>query len=288
MIRSDLRKLEETREVSIELGLISEADGSAEVQAARPVESITKPGTKVVASVSGPTQPRFSRHELYDRASIDFQLDIAVPGVTATSWSTADLYTRKKCLIKFLRNVLTPCIRLEDFPRMLIVFNVFVSSSDGAEMGMTLNTCLLALLDASIPLHYIPCAASLCSSISPSVPVSIATTSTMAKNETEITQILLDPTREEEENSRSVYTIVYCFGSTGSIRNSSGEMDITTSNSDTCTGNTSLNQSAVIACECSGRFAQADLPTIFQLADKAAQAHYQSIRHVIEAKLDIR
>ena len=140
--RLDLRSPLATRDMSADLGLVSECDGSTEVCQGK---------TRIIATVSGPSLAKYSRHEKHDRATLDIEVSVAAPD---RENSDATLF-EKKCE-KFLVDSLINCIPLINFPRMVISIKVIVVENDGGAMSVALNACSLALLDASLTMKYVP------------------------------------------------------------------------------------------------------------------------------------
>lgn len=180
MVRKDLREGGELRVCSVELGLVGEADGSA---------AVSMGDTRVVASLVGPTQPRYGRHELYNQASIEIEINLPNKSVV----DGADVNQQKRKYEKFLKEGISGCVDLSKYPRMLILFSVLIINNDGALMSVALNACVLALLDAGVPMHYAP---------------SAVTISAFSQNSETKKYLLLDPTQEEEKDSLANSTIV--------------------------------------------------------------------------------
>lgn len=176
-MRKDLRTSTQSRPFAVELGPILEADGSVQ---------ISMGNTKIIASVIGPTQPRFGRHEVFDRATID--VDVELPSNSGIGG--LDMMQQKRKCEAFLKESLATCIEVQRFPRMLILFKVLVVSNDGSMLSVALNGCILSLLDAGLPMNCVPNAVSLCSV-------------TDAQN---AITLLLDPSAEEERSSTASYT----------------------------------------------------------------------------------
>ena len=171
------------RTAAAQVGTIKEATGSARFESGQ---------TIVLASVYGPSQPRYSRHEEYDRATLDVTFNLAaMPNVTNAGWggleedgadddsgdlgvgvgnaagivgsmvastTSAELVRREREGVRILTQALLPCIDVKACPRTLIVIKVCVLRNDGAAMSAAINACSLALLNAGIPLLYFPMA----------------------------------------------------------------------------------------------------------------------------------
>jgi exosome complex component RRP41 len=190
MLRRDLRNPGDLRPFSVELGLISEADGSA---------AVSFGNTKVVASLVGPAQPKYGRHELYDRAAIEFDIQITAKTIVEGS----DVMQQKKRYEQFLKDALEGCIDATKFPRTLILFNVLMVNNDGSLLEAAVNACVLAVLDAGLPMLFVPTAIAI---------------SSFGAQSTE-TSLLVDPTLAEETDSSANCTIVLRVSS-GSDRSS--------------------------------------------------------------------
>ena len=245
MIRKDLRSATQSRPLSIELGLITEADGSARVEMGN---------TKVVASVTGPTQPRYSRHELHDRACIDVEVDLSVKHN-----DTTDISQQKKKCEKYLKESLQSCIELHRFPRMLILFSVLVVNNDGAMLSVALNACVLALLDAGLPMNSVPNSISLCS---------------MGIQNNDV-EIILDPSVEEEDSALAnyVFTLVPAANTGANSSTNSNVRNVTATN---C---------GIVCSGCSGSITSANLQESLVVATQASMAVAATMRRCMEAKL---
>ena len=232
MLRKDLRSPLQSRALSSELGVVLEADGSAQ---------ITMGSSKIVASVVGPTQPKYGRHELFDRASIDVEVELS----SSVANNGMDKLQQKKNCESFLKESLSTCIELQQFPRLLILFKVLVVSNDGSMFAVALNTCILALLDAGLPMKFVPNAVSLCS-----------------KNTA--TELFLDPSLEEESEAAANYTFTIKPVPVNNTENVEGE---------------------IIVSNCAGSFSMDNLNIAISAAMEASQVAQAMMRSVVEAKV---
>ena len=161
------------RRVAAQVGLIKEATGSARFESGQ---------TIVLASVYGPSQPRYSRHEEYDRATLEVNYNLAtlpsvsisggtggngedgsggesgVIGSMVSLTTSAELVRAEREGVRILKQSLLSCIDVKACPRTLIVINVCVLRNDGATLSAAINACSLALLNASLPLLFFPMA----------------------------------------------------------------------------------------------------------------------------------
>ena len=249
MLRKDLRSSTQSRPLSVELGLATEADGSAQV---------IMGNTRVVASVTGPTQPRYGRHELYDRACIEVDIDISAK---TTHDGTEVMQQKRKCE-KFIKDSLQNCIMVEKFPRMLILLNVLVVSNDGSMLSVALNACVLAVLDAGLPMYCVPNAVSLCS---------FGSSSARADNESN--EIVLDPTAEEECNAEANFTFTLSSSASTNSASQNSNSSITS------------NEKGIAVTDISGRFTSADLRSAAEVALQTSAAITTTMRKFMESKL---
>jgi ribonuclease PH len=174
--RNDLRTPYEMRPISVDYDISLESEGSVKVTLGK---------TCVIALVSGPSQPRYSRHEEFDRATLE--IDVRY-GSKSSNIETKIQSERK--ISEFIFNTFTSTINLKQYPRKLILFKVSIIRDDGAVAAACVLACAFALLESGISLSHIP------------IPVSAAV-------HEQQDQILLDPSAEEELSSKSLHTIVF-------------------------------------------------------------------------------
>jgi ribonuclease PH len=243
-MRSDFRSTHETRPISAKLGVITETDGSAE---------ITQGNSKAIASVVGPTQARYSRHELYNQTSVEIDVDIA----GRSSESTDSKVIANKCQ-KFIKDTIMDCLDVDQFPRLIILIKVLVVADDGSYLSVALNATILALLDASIPMKKIPNAISVCLSNS---------TDTQGK------ALFLDPNLLEESQSDARFTfgIVPVAGTTVEAA-SAGEKE--------------GDEAVILVNESVGVFTIAQWSEAAEIAKKTSKALDLTIRDLIFSKFN--
>ena len=170
MPRPDFRDDHQLRPLACVLGEISEATGSC---------TFSHGHTEATATVYGPSQPKYTRHERFDSACLEVTFSVLGSGS-----GTARV---ERSAAKFLRQALTGAVVLTDHPRMLIAVKVCVVRDDGAMLSVALNAAALALLDAGIGMRYVPNAVTICSSRSSS------------------SALVLDPTAAEEDGAAALY-----------------------------------------------------------------------------------
>lgn len=169
MIRKDLRSSHETRQISVNLGGVMEVDGAAQ---------FSQGNTSVLATVTGPAQPKYSRHEHHEKCKIEVDVNMA---------TEESITANEKVLAEFLKRALNACVLLTAFPRLLIAVKVLVTRNDGSVLSTALNACMMACLDAGIPMKTFATCVEL----------------TLLQRE-----VLLDPTSEEEQESTGNITVV--------------------------------------------------------------------------------
>jgi len=194
MIRQDLRNNHQYRELCSELGLISEADGSCKFSTGR---------TVVQVSIYGPNQPKYSRHEEYDKLTVEIEFN----DPTTNKLPDASLQ-------KFIMTCLNKAICLSNFPRMVLLVKVYIIFNGGSLLSTVLHACNLALIDAGVPLNFLmvrnPYISILFSSVCYYQVCISGIISPDARHD-----ILLDPTSEEEKSAEARFNIAY-----GQISNS--------------------------------------------------------------------
>lgn len=177
--RLDGRLYNQIRPYSVEYGISNEnlAVGSARLQQGL---------TELIAIVYGPITPRYSRHELFDRASFEVNINF-------TECSIDNI----KAMRNFLASAVKNCIDLDKYPRMLIYIRIEVIIDDGSLLSTAFNACIIALIDSGISLKSTPVASSI-------ILYQFPSNSKLVDNY----EIFLDPTKEEEINSISKIMIV--------------------------------------------------------------------------------
>ena len=140
--RVDGRKLDELRPISIKVGLLSNADGSAYIE---------QGGNKILAAVYGPKEAHPKHISLPDRAILRCRYHMA-PFSTEVRKSPAP--TRREIeLSKVIREALEPIVFSEYYPRTVIDIFIEVLQSDGGTRCAGITAASLALADAGIPLR---------------------------------------------------------------------------------------------------------------------------------------
>lgn len=142
IVRHDGRAPDQMRPVRMEVGVLSNADGSALVEYGR---------TRVIAAVYGPREVHPKHMSLPDRALIRCRYHMA-PFSTAERKSPAP--TRREIeLSKVIREALEAVVLTELYPRTTIDVFIEVLQSDGGTRTAALTAASLALADAGVPLR---------------------------------------------------------------------------------------------------------------------------------------
>ncbi len=141
-LRHDGRRPDELRPIKMEVGVLSNADGSAYVEYG---------GTKVLAAVYGPREVHPRHLALPDRALLRCRYHMA-PFSTMDRKSPAPS-RREIELSKVIREALESLIFVELYPRTSIDIFVEVLQADGGTRTTGLTAASLALADAGIPMR---------------------------------------------------------------------------------------------------------------------------------------
>mmetsp|Transcript_2537 Transcript_2537/g.2640 ORF Transcript_2537/g.2640 Transcript_2537/m.2640 type:complete len:240 (-) Transcript_2537:3-722(-) len=196
MSRTDFRSCNQMRPPSCSLGEISEAGGSCH---------FSQGNTEAIASVYGPTEPKYNRHEKYDKATLEINFSLSGSARTAAAASGGNVIVQRleKFYAKHIKECLLDCINLDEYPRMIIYIKICILRDDGSMVSVALNAASLALIDSGISMSFIP------------TSVSIYFPSIKNNEESSLEcagECSLDPTCTEEKNSFSlfIYTTNIC------------------------------------------------------------------------------
>ena len=138
-LRLDGRKVDETRPIKIEVGVLRNADGSAYIQFGK---------NKIMAAVYGPKEVHPKHSALPDRSVLRCRYHMS-PFSTEERKNPAP--SRREIEIsKVIREALEPALMLEDYPRTAIDVYVEVLQSDGGSRCAGISAASVALADAGI------------------------------------------------------------------------------------------------------------------------------------------
>jgi exosome complex component RRP41 len=141
-IRLDGRKHDELRPIKIEVGALSNADGSAYIEQGK---------NKILAAVYGPKELHPKHLALPDRMFLRCRYHMAPFSVQERKSPAPS--RREIELSKVIRESLEPSIFLEYYPRTGIDVFVEVLQADGSTRCASITAASLAIADAGIPMR---------------------------------------------------------------------------------------------------------------------------------------
>jgi len=150
MLRVDGRRWNELRPIKLEVGILSNADGSAYIEQGR---------SKILAAVYGPRELHPRHLALPDRAMLRCRYHMAPFSVEERKSPAPS--RREIELSKVIREALEPTIFLELYPRTAIDLYIEILQADGGTRCAGITVASLALADAGIPMRdlVVACAA---------------------------------------------------------------------------------------------------------------------------------
>jgi len=140
--RLDGRKHDELRSIKLEVGVLSNADGSAYIEQGK---------NKILAAVYGPREVHPKHLTLNDRMLLRCRYHMAPFSVQERKSPAPS--RREIELSKVMREALEPAIFLEYYPRTGVDIFVEVLQADGGTRCASLTAAALALADAGIPMR---------------------------------------------------------------------------------------------------------------------------------------
>ncbi len=143
-LRMDGRGLDELRPITMEVGVLDKADGSA---------YITHGKNRIMVGVYGPREAHPKHIALPDRAVIRCRYHMAPFSVEERKSPAPS--RREHELSKVIREALEPSIISEFYPRTSIDIFIEVLQSDGGSRCAGITAASLALADAGVPLREI-------------------------------------------------------------------------------------------------------------------------------------
>jgi len=140
--RLDGRGITDLREISMKVGVLKQAQGSAFVQMGK---------NKVVAGVYGPREvfPKFLTNP--NKAIINCRYVMA-PFSSMEEHGRSGPNRRSQEISKVIKHVFENAVLVNQFPKTAIDISMEVMQSDGGTRVASLNAAALALADAGIPL----------------------------------------------------------------------------------------------------------------------------------------
>jgi exosome complex component RRP41 len=149
-IRLDGRKADELRPLKIEVGVLSNADGSAYIEHGK---------NKILAAVFGPREMHPKHLSLPDRMVLRCRYHMAPFSVQERKSPAPS--RREVELSKVIRESLEPAVFVDLYPRSGIDIFVEVLQADGGTRCASITAAALAIADAGIPMRdlVVACAA---------------------------------------------------------------------------------------------------------------------------------
>jgi exosome complex component RRP41 len=141
-LRVDGRKQEELRSIKIEVGVLSNADGSAYIEQGK---------NKILAAVFGPKEMHPKHLALPDRMVMRCRYHMAPFSVQERKSPSPS--RREIELSKVIREALEPAIFIEHYPRTGIDVFIEVLQADGSTRCASITAASVALADAGIPMR---------------------------------------------------------------------------------------------------------------------------------------
>ncbi|MGB9959557.1 MAG: exosome complex exonuclease Rrp41 [Candidatus Bathyarchaeales archaeon] len=141
-LRLDGRKPDELRPIKIEVGVLSNADGSAYIEQGK---------NKILAAVYGPKEVHPKHMALPDRMVLRCRYHMAPFSVQERKSPAPS--RREIELSKVIREAVEPAIFMEYYPRTAIDVFVEVLQADGSTRCASITAASLALADAGIPMR---------------------------------------------------------------------------------------------------------------------------------------
>jgi len=141
-VRLDGRKSDELRLTKIEVGVLSNADGSAYIEQGK---------NKILAAVYGPREIHPRHLALPDRALLRCRYHMAPFSVEERKSPAPS--RRDMEISKVVREALEPSVFLEYYPRTSIDLFTEVLQADGGTRCSSITAASLALADAGIPMR---------------------------------------------------------------------------------------------------------------------------------------
>jgi len=141
-LRLDGRKPDELRPIKIEVGVLSNADGSAYIEQGK---------NKILAAVYGPKELHPKHLALPDRMVLRCRYHMAPFSVQERKSPAPS--RREIELSKVIREALEPAVFVEYYPRTAVDVFIEVLQADGSTRCTSITAASLALADAGIPMR---------------------------------------------------------------------------------------------------------------------------------------
>ena len=146
-IRSDGRKVNETRKVTIKVGVLKNASGSAYIEFG---------GNKILAGIFGPRDVHPKHMSNPDTGILRVRYHMEPFSVSERKNPAPS--RREIEISKVIKEALEPALMLEKFPRTALDVYLEVLQADGGTRCAALDAASVALADAGIPMRDLVCA----------------------------------------------------------------------------------------------------------------------------------
>ncbi|HVO36653.1 MAG TPA: exosome complex exonuclease Rrp41 [Candidatus Acidoferrum sp.] len=149
-LRLDGRKADELRPLKLEVGILSNADGSAYIEHGK---------NKILAGVFGPREVHPKHLALQDRMVLKCRYHMAPFSVQERKSPAPS--RREVELSKVIRDCLEPAIFMEYYPRTMTDIFIEVLQADGGTRCASITAAALAMADSGVPMRdlVVACAA---------------------------------------------------------------------------------------------------------------------------------
>ena len=141
-IRCDGRKIDELRNISIKVGVLNNADGSAYIEFGK---------NKILAGVFGPRDVH-PKHMANQESGI-LRCRYHMSPFSVTERKNPAPSRREIEISKVIKEALQPSLILKDFPRTVVDVFIEVLQADGGSRCAALDAASVALADAGIPMR---------------------------------------------------------------------------------------------------------------------------------------
>lgn len=141
-IRCDGRKIDQIRNVSIKVGVLKNADGSAYIEFGK---------NKILAGVFGPRDVH-PKH-MADQDSGILRCRYHMSPFSVTERKNPAPSRREIEISKVIKEALQPAVILKDFPRTVVDVFIEILQADGGSRCAALDAASVALVDAGIPMR---------------------------------------------------------------------------------------------------------------------------------------
>jgi len=141
-IRCDGRSIDQIRNVSIKVGVLKNADGSAYIEFGK---------NKILAGIFGPRDVH-PKH-MADQDSGILRCRYHMSPFSVTERKNPAPSRREIEISKVIKEALQPAVILKDFPRTVVDVFIEVLQADGGSRCAALDAASVALVDAGIPMR---------------------------------------------------------------------------------------------------------------------------------------